>query len=95
MYMLKAVAESIAPTLAILFSLSLSSSKFPSLWKSALFLSINRVANQMQQITGQSHYSQLSASCLRNMSTLSYGTILLTKLLSQKINGDSKQASQL
>ena len=35
MYMLKAVAESIAPTLAILFSLSLSSGKFPSLWKSA------------------------------------------------------------
>ena len=41
-YMLKATAESIAPSLAKVFSLSLLSGKFPSLWKSARVVPIHK-----------------------------------------------------
>ena len=45
-YMLKATAESIASPLAKVFSLSLSSGKFPMLWKSARVVPILKSGNR-------------------------------------------------
>ena len=56
-YMPKATTESIASPLAKLFSLSLSTGKFPTLWKSASIVPIPKSTNKL--ITGSSLVYQL------------------------------------